>query len=128
LSLTLHAPPCSPAHTTPHPPLSLSCNPYPRLRDLLSFPTRRSSDLYHHVLHRPGRKPLYFGECDLGTEKTVFRRESQPPLQKIPDRKSTRLNSSHVSISYAVFCLKKKRNLRNGHHGTDGGQLCCARP
>src|SRR5699024_12141985 len=27
------------------------------------------------------------------------------------DRKSTRLNSSHVSISYAVFCLKKKRNM-----------------
>src|SRR5207249_8357544 len=38
-----------------------------------------------------------------------------PHLQKVPydvlkeDRKSTRLNSSHVSISYAVFCLKKKR-------------------
>src|SRR5699024_12074142 len=29
-------------------------------------------------------------------------------LQKLTDRKSTRLNSSHVSISYAVFCLKKK--------------------
>src|SRR5699024_12751704 len=29
-------------------------------------------------------------------------------LRAIPDRKSTRLNSSHVSISYAVFCLKKK--------------------
>src|SRR5699024_12496365 len=28
------------------------------------------------------------------------------------DRKSTRLNSSHVSISYAVFCLKKKNNYR----------------
>src|SRR5271165_7481886 len=28
-----------------------------------------------------------------------------------PDRKSTRLNSSHVKISYAVFCLKKKKNL-----------------
>src|SRR3712207_8299295 len=28
------------------------------------------------------------------------------------DRKSTRLNSSHANISYAVFCLKKKRNLR----------------
>src|SRR5699024_12654812 len=28
----------------------------------------------------------------------------------IQDRKSTRLNSSHVSISYAVFCLKKKNN------------------
>src|SRR5207249_12141380 len=30
--------------------------------------------------------------------------------RKFPDRKSTRLNSSHVSISYAVFCLKKKNN------------------
>src|SRR5690606_40898513 len=29
------------------------------------------------------------------------------------DRKSTRLNSSHVKISYAVFCLKKKKNIRN---------------
>src|SRR5699024_11324797 len=28
------------------------------------------------------------------------------------DRKSTRLNSSHVSISYAVFCLKKKKKLK----------------
>src|SRR5438067_3096346 len=33
------------------------------------------------------------------------------------DRKSTRLNSSHVSISYAVFCLKKKRrSSRSGRH------------
>src|SRR5437868_8900108 len=32
---------------------------------------------------------------------------ARPPL----DRKSTRLNSSHVSISYAVFCLKKKKRL-----------------
>src|SRR3989442_7620875 len=29
------------------------------------------------------------------------------------DRKSTRLNSSHVRISYAVFCLKKKKNIRD---------------
>src|SRR5215468_1171437 len=28
------------------------------------------------------------------------------------DRKSTRLNSSHITISYAVFCLKKKKNVR----------------
>src|SRR5690625_6474528 len=33
-----------------------------------------------------------------------------PPLVAVPlDRKSTRLNSSHVAISYAVFCLKKKK-------------------
>src|SRR5690625_1001052 len=31
------------------------------------------------------------------------------------DRKSTRLNSSHVAISYAVFCLKKKKNIYNNH-------------
>src|SRR5438477_11552578 len=30
---------------------------------------------------------------------------------KAEDRKSTRLNSSHMSISYAVFCLKKKKNI-----------------
>src|SRR5437773_8296314 len=29
------------------------------------------------------------------------------------DRKSTRLNSSHITISYAVFCLKKKKNRKN---------------
>src|SRR5690606_40995785 len=31
------------------------------------------------------------------------------------DRKSTRLNSSHVKISYAVFCLKKKKRLGDGY-------------
>src|SRR3989454_8004426 len=35
--------------------------------------------------------------------------------QKI-DRKSTRLNSSHLVISYAVFCLKKKKKITNRHH------------
>src|SRR5438067_4140849 len=35
--------------------------------------------------------------------------QSSARLHSSPDRKSTRLNSSHVSISYAVFCLKKKK-------------------
>src|SRR5690349_22513227 len=34
-----------------------------------------------------------------------------PPGRRQSDRKSTRLNSSHVEISYAVFCLKKKKNV-----------------
>src|SRR5690349_23690355 len=34
------------------------------------------------------------------------------PAAPDPDRKSTRLNSSHVEISYAVFCLKKKKKKR----------------
>src|SRR2546426_1621091 len=35
------------------------------------------------------------------------------------DRKSTRLNSSHLVISYAVFCLKKKKNQRSGLQPVD---------
>src|SRR3712207_7978994 len=67
------------------------------------FPTRRSSDLARHDLrraaegHDPSRR-LEQGPRD--------RREDHPRHQ---DRKSTRLNSSHANISYAVFCLKKKR-------------------
>src|SRR5438477_9713480 len=33
-------------------------------------------------------------------------------MRRIRDRKSTRLNSSHMSISYAVFCLKKKKKMK----------------
>src|SRR3989454_5002024 len=36
-----------------------------------------------------------------------------PPIRR--DRKSTRLNSSHLVISYAVFCLKKKKNNHTAH-------------
>src|SRR5699024_12546023 len=44
------------------------------------------------------------------SEKPLFILESLMLMFKInKDRKSTRLNSSHVSISYAVFCLKKKK-------------------
>src|SRR5436305_14978094 len=39
------------------------------------------------------------------------------------DRKSTRLNSSHVRISYAVFCLKKKKRTRRG---SSAGESSCA--
>src|SRR2546430_8106848 len=38
----------------------------------------------------------------------ALRQEHVRQFRKIPDRKSTRLNSSHSQISYAVFCLKKK--------------------
>src|SRR5438094_411681 len=38
------------------------------------------------------------------------------------DRKSTRLNSSHRTISYAVFCLKKKKNINNDETAADVGK------
>src|SRR2546430_8843357 len=37
-------------------------------------------------------------------------------MPRDPDRKSTRLNSSHSQISYAVFCLKKKKNTTSYHN------------
>src|SRR5690606_39462856 len=72
-----------------------------------------------------GRLVLVTG--DAGTGKTVLVRRFSTELDEHrllwgmcddlvvprPDRKSTRLNSSHVKISYAVFCLKKK----NAHGG-----------
>src|SRR5207249_9573700 len=43
--------------------------------------------------------------------RPLGRTTQRPPRAQVQDRKSTRLNSSHVSISYAVFCLKKKTEL-----------------
>src|SRR5690625_7083964 len=45
----------------------------------------------------------------LPTKETEYAYGSVIQLTAVPDRKSTRLNSSHVAISYAVFCLKKKQ-------------------
>src|SRR5947209_9803613 len=44
------------------------------------------------------------------------RRTSQPMGRAAGDRKSTRLNSSHANISYAVFCLKKKKRKKSRIH------------
>src|SRR5207249_12105566 len=57
------------------------------------------------VAHPEGA--LLAAALDLGLEG-----DAQVAVAK-PDRKSTRLNSSHVSISYAVFCLKKKKEKLN---------------
>src|SRR5437667_3142705 len=44
---------------------------------------------------------------------------------RLPDRKSTRLNSSHITISYAVFCLKKKKRTEKRTDRTRQVDLCC---
>src|SRR2546429_6637002 len=49
------------------------------------------------------------GEISAITEE---KQSIMPPVKASPDRKSTRLNSSHGYISYAVFCLKKKKTIR----------------
>src|SRR6266481_5531233 len=49
---------------------------------------------------------------------------SMRPWIAAPDRKSTRLNSSHSSISYAVFCLKKKNTEGSGGLYGEGATPC----
>src|SRR5437867_7059666 len=48
-------------------------------------------------------------------DRMVRRREGEPARRIGADRKSTRLNSSHRTISYAVFCLKKKKTTAPTH-------------
>src|SRR5438105_7641145 len=50
-------------------------------------------------------------------EASLFR-EVRPECSAAVDRKSTRLNSSHEWISYAVFCLKKKKKEKKNMHTT----------
>src|SRR2546426_7667099 len=47
-------------------------------------------------------------------------REDLGPQRLCRDRKSTRLNSSHLVISYAVFCLKKKKKIKKTHEAFNG--------
>src|SRR5258708_25238656 len=47
----------------------------------------------------------------IGSDSSTPNREWQGALDDVRDRKSTRLNSSHQIISYAVFCLEKKTQL-----------------
>src|SRR5688572_32439061 len=92
------------------------------LLTLHSFPTRRSSDLYYKGTG-PSREKLrdllqtiLYNPAFLTDD--VFEERYQASIdpetvelfgKKQGDRKSTRLNSSHSQISYAVFCLKKKK-------------------
>src|SRR5207248_9797074 len=103
------------------------CYSYGDPRDLHSFPTRRSSDLGRKEIDLvveapvddyrdlPGESvwPSVFDRLlELIREHTstiVFVNNRRLAERIAEDRKSTRLNSSHRTISYAVFCLKKKK-------------------
>src|SRR5690606_41792869 len=94
-------------------------------RVLLSFPTRRSSDLVpiSSLSSLPiaspsrGRRVETSGDRAASASSDVLFTSQAAAVEPTPvsrdgtvaDRKSTRLNSSHVKISYAVFCLKKKK-------------------
>src|SRR5437870_11411779 len=86
---------------------SLFFHSSPPLRPLPSFPTRRSSDLARILdLDRRVQRVAETEVADGSLQQLRFRRRAGR------DRKSTCLNSSHVAISYAVFCLKKKKKIK----------------
>src|SRR5207249_6698834 len=66
----------------------------------------RTSDLHPGLVRVESRQAL--PPAGRGIRYTVVQKCASEQL----DRKSTRLNSSHVSISYAVFCLKKKKKKK----------------
>src|SRR5438874_7292905 len=89
------------------------------------FPYRRSSDLNLLALAEFPEVILETAVAHLVPDHRIIVDREEPGIVKI-DRKSTRLNSSHVEISYAVFCLKKKKkntnitsNQENSHAYTD---------
>src|SRR5207302_9833827 len=85
-----------------------SCSGHPR--DLHSFPTRRSSDLsyFYRSPEQSAAHARALGNPNAVASFSAHSLGLAIDLQ-MRDRKSTRLNSSHVKISYAVFCLKKKK-------------------
>src|SRR5207249_11129826 len=112
-------------HHPHHPHLHSPSRPPPHLH---SFPTRRSSDLARGRRDALRvRRRLRGGGHDRILRLERRRRDllhaahvhlTAPHLLHhlaggARDRKSTRLNSSHVSISYAVFCLKKKKRANS---------------
>src|SRR5256885_8516997 len=73
---------------------------------------RRPDDLLR--LRRTTRDRGHAADAALGARQDSPGLHGAWPLDGLQDRKSTRLNSSHLVISYAVFCLKKKTPVISG--------------
>src|SRR5699024_11947849 len=115
--------PCFASHSPIRPVPSFS--PLVPAPSLVPLPPPPSSTLFPYTtLFRSSASVRRSACCatHLGSASAV--RGGSPQVSRTRDRKSTRLNSSHVSISYAVFCLKKKkidpiaRDRRDRHTGT----------
>src|SRR5207249_5286760 len=112
-------------------PTTPLCSPYPRTpptpkAPLFPYTTLfrsrrlRAPDRPHRARAKRGRR-VHFDEwgrtARTSGNRAVHRTKNSTTQARefslhLQDRKSTRLNSSHVSISYAVFCLKKKNKTR----------------
>src|SRR5690606_41958809 len=111
-----------------HPPVSSALSLY--ITAITQYCTVADSDVSFVMLRRPPRSTL-FPYTTLFRSLLIARipgdKLEEQALRDLTgydeqvsyrraDRKSTRLNSSHVKISYAVFCLKKKKRIQRQHH------------
>src|SRR5690625_6765150 len=98
-----------------YPVAVIPCSSYRTPCLIPSLPTRRSSDLNAGTAMRlfagllAGQRFATELTGDASLTKRPMNRVADP--LRLIDRKSTRLNSSHVASSYAVFCLKKKKHI-----------------
>src|SRR5436309_12190317 len=75
----------------------------------------RSTLFPYTTLFRSPRPAMELDHERISLSRLIVQRVEDQSVDRRSDRKSTRLNSSHVKISYAVFCLKKKKNKPNTH-------------
>src|SRR5205814_8639939 len=102
-------------HTTPTQHYTLSLHdalPISATIELTDPPAVRAGPATGAAAARPARRRAARHERSSGEESTAARQPHRGTGQGTADRKSTRLNSSHLGISYAVFCLKKKNKKR----------------
>src|SRR2546426_7494573 len=85
--------------------------------------------LFRSVLDQVGN-PTHAGRHDRQSGVHVLHHRQRAALEprRREDRKSTRLNSSHLVISYAVFCLKKKKKYLHTICRTENQRQCCSVP
>src|SRR2546429_3723528 len=81
-----------------------------KLRDQPFGVTPDPRYLYFSPGHREALASMFYG---IETGRGFLSLIAEPGMGKTTDRKSTRLNSSHGYISYAVFCLKKKQRANH---------------
>src|SRR5690242_12102822 len=74
-------------------------------------PPRSTLFPYTTLFRSPGRHRCRRAVGGRRAIAAPARPRPRPRAEPVRDRKSTRLNSSHMSISYAVFCLKKKKQI-----------------
>src|SRR5688572_31865852 len=84
---------------------------------LFPYTTLFRSAQDHAACQKRSRRVVKRAEREQVKRKIAMRARIERAVHRVgerhvPDRKSTRLNSSHSQISYAVFCLKKKKNKK----------------